>query len=117
MRARLAGLLLPVVLGLTGCAALTARPLSDDGVRLALTVGVSTRADVSKAFGLATVNSFASGYEVWVYSDKRHVPPATGLIPVVGPVIAILGAVKHERELVILFDREGVVKKYRLRES
>lgn len=102
---------------LGGCAALTARPLSEEGVRQALIVGHSTRADATRAYGLARVISFDSGYEVWIYSDKRHVPPAVGLIPVLGPVISLAARVEHERELVILFDRNGVVKKYRLRES
>lgn len=49
--------------------------------------------------------------------DKRHVPALVGIIPVVGPIISIAGAVKHGRELVILSDRNGVVRTYRLRES
>lgn len=110
-------LLAGVALCLTGCAALTARPLSEEGARQALTVGSSTRADVSRAFGLARQFSFASGYEVWVYSDKRRVPALVGILPIVGPIISIAGAVRHEHELVILFDRDGVVRKYRLRES
>lgn len=114
------GLRCTVILGalcLSGCAALTARPLSEEGTRQVLTVGSTTRAEVSRAYGLARKFSFASGYEVWVYSDKRHVPAAVGLIPVVGLLAAIAGGVEHEHELVILFDRNGVVRKYRLRES
>ena len=110
----LAGALLA---SLGGCAALTARPLSEAGTRQALTVGLSTRADAARIFGLAHVVSFPSGYEVWIYSDKRHVPAAVGLIPVIGLAIALAGAVEHEHELVILFDSNGVVKKYRLRQS
>ena len=110
-------LALALLLGLSGCASLTARPVSEEGARRALIVGSSTRADAERAFGLARRVAFESGYEVWVYSDKRHVPPGVGLIPLLGPVIAIVGAVEHERELVILFDRNGVVKKYRVRES
>ena len=117
MRAAHRRLALVVLFGLSGCASLTARPVSEEGARQALIVGSSTRADAERAFGLARVVSFASGYEVWVYSDKRHVPPGVGLIPLLGPVIAIVGAVEHERELVILFDRNGVVKKFRVRES
>lgn len=117
MRAAHRLVVLVVLLALSGCASLTARPVSEEGARQALIVGSSTKADAERAFGLARVVAFESGYEVWVYSDKRHVPPAVGLIPLLGPVIAIVGAVEHERELVILFDRNGVVKKYRVRES
>lgn len=63
----------------------------------ALAVGVSTKADVLAALGIATVISFDGGHEVWAYRGKPLKAPATGA------------------EFVVLFAPSGVVKKTRIR--
>ena len=59
----------------------------------ALSLGASTKADVQAALGKGVVVDFVSGYEVWVYREKR---PATA-------------------ELVLLFDPAGILAKTRVR--
>jgi hypothetical protein len=62
-----------------------------------ITVGKSSKADVTAALGATTVISFDSGYEVWVYRAKSR------------------EAAEAKAEFVILFSPDGVVRKTRLR--
>lgn len=80
-----------------------------------LTPGVTTQAAVQRALGKASVTRFDSGYEVWVYDTTTRLPPFVGLVPGLGLVAGAADAVTRERELAILFDREGIVRKARLR--
>ena len=109
-----------LVFGMSGCASLgmgAARPLTEEGTRQALTIGVSTKADVTTVMGDAKVNTFRSGYEVWVYNYKAGLPMFMGFLPVVGTLATVVDASTRDRELAILFDKDGIVRKYRLRES
>ena len=60
-------------------------------------IGKTNKADVMAALGAATVITFDSGYEVWVYRVKSREPA------------------EAKAEFVILFSPDGVVKKTRLR--
>ena len=60
-------------------------------------VGKTSKADVLATLGPATMISFDSGYEVWVYRAKSR------------------GAAENTAEFVVLFTPDGVVKKSRLR--
>ena len=109
-----------LVLGMSGCASLgmgAARPLTEEGIRQVLTVGASNKVDVARVMGDAKVNTFRSGYEVWVYNYKAGVPMFIGFVPVVGALANVVDASTRDRELAILFDKNGIVRKYRLRES
>ena len=109
-----------MALGLAGCGTLglyAGAPLTQEVTRQALTPGVSTKADVARVLGHARVNRFDSGYEVWAYDYKAGLPMFAGFVPVVGTLAALADATTRERELAILFDRDGVVRKYRLREA
>ena len=117
LRLALAGTL---IVGLSACASLRldpAKPLTEEGVRQVLTIGSSTKADVSKRMGAANINTFDSGYEVWAYDYKAGVPLFVGFLPVVGTIASVVDASTRERELAILFDKDGIVRKYRLREA
>lgn len=108
------------ILSFAGCASLGAggsRPLTANGARQALAIGTSTKEDVKQALGSAKVNSFASGYEVWVYDYKSGLPALAGLLPVVGTLATVTDAMTHDRELVILFDPAGKVRKFVMREG
>ena len=59
-------------------------------------IGKSSKADVMRALGAATVINFDSGFEVWVYRAKSREPA------------------EAKAEFVILFGTDGVVKKTRL---
>ena len=73
--------------------------LSAPAANDAVTIGKSTKADVSAALGqAAAVVDFDSGYEVWVYRERlrEKAPPA-------------------RTEFVLLFDPSGVLVKTRMR--
>jgi hypothetical protein len=74
-----------------------AETLSARRADYALTVGRSTKADVRAALGEAVVVDFASGYEVWVYRERRTESPTAP------------GA-----ELVFLFAPSGILTKTRV---
>jgi hypothetical protein len=70
-----------------------------------MVIGKSSKADVVATLGKATVVSFDSGYEVWIYREKSA---AAGL--------GLFGQPAKERsELVLLFEPAGVLKKTRVR--
>lgn len=72
-----------------------------------ITVGQTTKTELDAAFGPATAISFDAGYDVWIYkgpaTDARRFLPRL-LTP------------KPTREVVVLFDADGRVSKYRVRE-
>lgn len=104
-----------LAIALAGCA--SAPALTEAQSRQALTAGVSTKADVAQVLGNAKVNAFDSGYEVWTYRYKAGLPVFAGFLPVVGTLATLADATTRERELAILFDPAGVVRKYTLREA
>ena len=109
-----------LALGGSGCASLGmggARPLTAHTAQAALTVGASNKADVTQALGVPTIERFRSGHEIWVYRYKAGLPMFMGALPVIGPLASGVDAVTSERELAILFDPQGIVSKYRLREA
>lgn len=67
----------------------------------AVSIGKSTKADVRASLGEAVAVDFASGYEVWVYRERR--PEKSEKAP---PPAA---------ELVLLFAPSGVLTKMRVR--
>ena len=62
-----------------------------------ITIAITNKADVVADLGAATVITFDSGYEVWVYRVKSREPADA------------------KAEFVILFSPDGLVKKTRLR--
>ena len=99
---------------LAGCAATgngAVRTLTQERAAQAIVVGTSTRADIAAAFGAASVTTFANGYELWLY--QVGYAKAVDSVPYVNLVV---NSVDNKRELSILFDRNGVVKKYQLME-
>jgi len=106
----LAALLLAA--GVAGCAATgngAVTTLTPERAVQAIVVGTSTRADIERAFGQADVTRFANGYELWLY--QVGYAKAVDGIPYVNLVVS---SADNRRELTILFDRGGVVRKYRL---
>lgn len=64
-----------------------------------IVIGESSKADVTSSLGKATVISFDSGYEVWVYRWPAPSDKST----------------RAASELVVLFAPSGLVKKVRVR--
>jgi outer membrane protein assembly factor BamE (lipoprotein component of BamABCDE complex) len=75
-----------------------ARGVTPAAAAQAVVAGRSSKADVARALGAATVVHFDSGYEVWVYQTQEDA-----------------NAQREPSELVILFAPSGVVKKTRVR--
>ena len=83
--------------------------------------GKTTQTDVKARLGMApeTVSDPDSGDEVWVYNSNLEVPLLVSLIPVAGDIadlIELVYTTQKKRELIVLFDKQGVVRKYELRE-
>ena len=108
-----------IVLALGGCATAPLPRVARDAASLhaALRPGTTTRADVRTAFGAATEVKFGNGYEVWLYSNRNELPLAASLLPGAGTASALADAALTPKELALLFDRAGVLKKYELREQ
>jgi len=91
-----------VLLG--GCALLQPPPkpaapaFSAAAAANAVVIGKSTKADVLAALGEAVVVDFPSGYEVWVYRERRQEKSAA-----------------PAPELVLLFEPSGLLAKTRVR--
>lgn len=118
---------------LTGCAAsgngaiLSKKP---EELQSLVTIGVSTKTDVKKAFGDASVTRFADGHEIWVYEKKsldrgkylRFVPMA-GLAMTArdllgsheGDTMSLYPA--DSGELAILFDKDGIARQVAWRQA
>jgi hypothetical protein len=95
-----------------GCAATgngAVTTLTQQGAARTIVVGKSTRADIEAAFGRANVTRFANGYELWLYQVGYS--KAVDSMPYVNLVVS---SADNKRELSILFDKDGVVKKYLL---
>ena len=96
-------------LGLSACAALGVfsngadkPPFSNPTLSMqnasdSVVAGTTSKADVVAALGPATMISFDSGYEVWVYRAKSR------------------GSAENTAEFVVLFTPDGVVKRTRIR--
>ena len=74
-----------------------------------IVIGKSTRADIENAFGNATVSTFANGYELWLYQVGYS--KAVDSVPYVN---CLVSSADNKRELSILFEKNGVVRKYQL---
>ena len=81
-----------------------------------LVAGNTSRADVERALGKGNAFHFDSGYEVWVYEyeGKQGLPGWVNYVPLVGLVTTFVPRKSTEKELRILFDPQGVVKKWLL---
>jgi hypothetical protein len=91
--------------------------VSADGTVPFIVIGKTTQTDVEANMGAAKVMRFKTGYQVWVYNYKVELPRIADYVPVVGGVAGLYKKTQDKKELAILFDPSGVVKKYTLREE
>ncbi len=87
-------------------------PLNAHALAQRIVVGQTTKTELDAAFGAAPAVKFGSGDDIWVYQD-RAADPASARRHRVATLLASAMS-SRAQELVILFDRAGVVKKYRL---
>jgi hypothetical protein len=122
-----AGLALAFCACAAGCAITGATPVtaaattvSARDARDAIIIGKSTKAGVVAALGKATVVSFDSGFEVWVYQiqGEKFSGEASAMASWVGRILhagAEKGRARGKAEFVVLFAPSGVVAKTRIR--
>ena len=80
--------------------------------RTLLVPGRTTQADVRQAFGDGTVIHFDSGYETWHYIYREGLAKGWDDVPVINLITSQLD--RPTKELVILFDPAGVLRRYSL---
>lgn len=118
-RAGLAGAVALLAALLSGCAT-TAAPSGAREVLQnpagSLVVGSTSRADVQSKLGKADeVHDDEDGGQVWVYRDTIEVPMLLSLVPILGDIADGAALLHKKRELIVSFDRGGVVRKWKLR--
>lgn len=92
------------------------RKESESSVNTKLTEGRTTKAEVKDMFGSPIQTSYIQGgLEVWKYELLRMSTDAATFIPIVN--IFLNGSSGTKKDLTILFDGDGVVKKYNMSES
>lgn len=77
--------------------------------------GVSTKADVAREWGTASVTTFPSGYEVWVYQQTVGVPKLLNYLPIVQWFTTNIE--DRTAEVALLFAPNGVLKKMEHRDG
>lgn len=111
-------LLAPMLL----CAALTActtvgngrvRELQPAEARQLLQPGRTTRAEAERLLGTGSLLRFDSGWTTTHYVYRDGLPRLLDFLPVVGLVTSAIDT--PETELVLLFDPDGVLRKFKLR--
>jgi outer membrane protein assembly factor BamE (lipoprotein component of BamABCDE complex) len=111
-----AALILSLAALLAGCAATgngRIETLTRERAAGLLVAGTTTKDDVRRALGDASVTAFPNGREVWFYRYDDSAARLVKYVPLVGRM-AQTGT--QIRELRILFDPDGRVRKFRLQD-
>lgn len=107
------------ILGVSGCVSTgntVMKTQTADTIANAIVNGKTTKQQVTSLFGSADSVSFTdSGNEVWTYRHSKSKPMARNFIPYVG--LFSSGTNIQTKELVILFDKNGVVTNHTFRET
>lgn len=75
--------------------------------------GQTTRAEAERLLGAGKLLRFDSGWSTTHYVYRNGLPRALDFVPLVGLVTSAIET--PETELVLLFDPDGVLRKYKLR--
>lgn len=104
---------------LTACAStgnVAIKNETEQSVQTKLVEGKTTKAEVRQMFGAPLNTTFTDGgNEIYKYSFSKTQAKASNFIPFVG--IFASGATGTEKNLTIMFDGKGIVKRYSLDES
>ena len=117
MIARRAVILAALVLCATGCSTVgNGRLVQLDAAQAQtlLVPGKTTQADVRQVFGDGAVIHFESGLETWHYAYREGIAKGWDDVPYINLIVARLD--RPTKELVILFDPSGVLKRWSLQE-
>lgn len=77
--------------------------------------GITTRADTERLLGAGSVLRLESGWTTTHYVYRDGPPRALDFVPVVGLFTSALDT--PETELVLLFDAQGLLRKFKLRRA
>lgn len=111
--------LLSVALFSAGCVSSGNKVLKDEtskSVAQKIHKGKSTKDDVRAIYGDPLTTSFTdSGNEIWKYQFVKGHAKATNFIPVVSMFSS--GSTGNKKELVVFFDKRGIVKNFSMSTS
>ena len=79
-----------------------------------LVPGTTTAAEVRQAFGDGAVVRFRSGFETWQYLYREGIAKGWDDVPYIGLVTSRLD--HPTKELVVLFDEHGVLRRWSLQQ-
>jgi len=82
--------------------------------RRLLVPGRTSREDVRQTFGQGTVIRFQSGFETWHYLYREGIAPGWDEVPYIGLITSRLD--RPTKELLLLFDADGILKRWSLQE-
>ena len=85
------------------------KTLTQEHAAQTIVIGKSTKAEVNAAYGDAAITHFDSGYELWLY--QVGYAKVVDSLPYVNLLVS---SADNTRELSILFDKSGIVKRYQL---
>lgn len=89
---------------------------SEAAIQKKLSEGKSTKQQVRSMFGSPLKTNFTDGgLEIWTYEFKNVSADAVAYIPIVNMFGATASGTK--KELVILFNRDGIVQRFSMSES
>lgn len=92
------------------------RDATEATVKTQIRKGVSTKADVKEAYGSpATVSFTDSGNEIWNYTHSVANNQAVNFVPVVNSFTRRFDV--DTKQLIIYFNKAGVVQSYTMNES
>lgn len=89
--------------------------LDEPAAQAMLDPGRTTEAEVREALGQGTVVRFQSGWETWHYVYRKGLAKGWDYVPYVNLIAARIGG--DEKELVILFDDAGVLRRWSLQRN
>ncbi|UNU72707.1 outer membrane protein assembly factor BamE [Moraxella nasovis] len=105
-------------LTLTACVStgnISMKEQSQQSIDSKIIKGKTTKQEIANLFGHADAVTFTdSGKELWTYAYSRSKPKARNFIPY---NFFSLGDNVQTKELVVLFDTQGVVSNYTFRET
>ena len=107
-----------IVVACTGCTTVgngRLATLSESDLGALLGPGTQTEAGVREVLGQGTVIRFASGYETWHYVWREGLPKGWDDVPFIGLITS--RSERPTKELVLLFDASGTLRRWSFQES
>jgi outer membrane protein assembly factor BamE (lipoprotein component of BamABCDE complex) len=87
-----------------------------DSIYAQVVEGKTTQADVQQTYGVPTAKTFTDGgNEIWTYDYAYATAKGINFVPIVGLFTG--GADVEKKQLVVMFDKDGVVSRRVFSES